>query len=136
MDQAHQFIHNRKGSKKSKKIFWKSTFRVLGLGSWVPCLISWDLGSWVLGPTYKIGPGSWVLPKVHGLGARFSDVSVKNRYGQSALWTLKLTVSQEWTNEINSFLHAGTSLCKLKGDWKFLGFAWSKKDVASYIMVL
>ena len=26
---------------------------------------------------------------------------VKNGYGQSSLWTLKLTVSQEWTDGIN-----------------------------------
>ena len=26
---------------------------------------------------------------------------VKNEYGQSGLWTLELSVSQEWTNGIN-----------------------------------
>ena len=45
---------------------------------------------------------------------------VKNRCGKSGLWTLKLTLSQEITNGINWFLHAGTSLCKLKGDRKLL----------------
>ena len=35
-------------------------------------------------------------------------------FGQSGFWTLKLTVSQEWSGEINCFLHAGTNLCNLK----------------------
>ena len=38
--------------------------------------------------------------------------------------------------ELTDFLHAGTNSCKLKGDLKFLGCAWSKMDVASMVMGL
>ena len=31
--------------------------------------------------------------------------------------------------ELTEFLHAGASSCKLKGDWKFLGWALSKIGV-------
>ena len=61
---------------------------------------------------------------------------VKNGYDQSVLWTLKFTVSQEWTEGINWFLHVGTNSCKLKGDWKVLRLAWSKIGVASQVMGL
>ena len=44
---------------------------------------------------------------------------VKNECDQSGFWTLKLPVSQERTNGTD-FLHAGTILHQLKGDWKFL----------------
>ena len=47
----------------------------------------------------------------------------QNGCGKSGLWTLKLTLSQEITDGINWFLHAGTSLCKLKGDRKLLKWA-------------
>ena len=30
-------------------------------------------------------------------------------------------------------MHADTNLCKLKGDWKFQGLAWSKVGVASHV---
>ena len=48
----------------------------------------------------------------------FGSVCSKYRSGWS---DLQLTVSPEWTDEINWFLHAGTNLCKLKEDWKFMG---------------
>ena len=38
--------------------------------------------------------------------------------------------------ELTYFLHAGTNSCKLKGDWKFWGWAWSKMSVASLVMGL
>ena len=41
---------------------------------------------------------------------------VKNGYGQSGLWSQKLSASEEWTDEVNWFLHAGTNSCKLKRD--------------------
>ena len=56
---------------------------------------------------------------------------LKNKCGQSGLWPLKLTVSQEKTNGLNWFFDAGTISHKLKGDWKFLGWTWSKMGVAS-----
>ena len=49
-----------------------------------------------------------------------------NGCGQSGLWTLKLIVSQEWTDGTNCFLEAGTISHKLKGDWDL----W---DVASLV---
>ena len=51
---------------------------------------------------------------------------VKNGRGQYSIGTLKLTASQEWTDENNYFLHAGTNSCKLKGDWKFWGWHGQK----------
>ena len=44
-------------------------------------------------------------------------------YGQSVSWTLKLTVSLEWTDGINWFLHVDTDSQKLKPDQKFIGWA-------------
>ena len=38
--------------------------------------------------------------------------------------------------ELTDFLHAGTISHKLKDDWKFLGWAWSKMSVTSLVMVL
>ena len=38
--------------------------------------------------------------------------------------------------ELTDFLHAGKISHKLKGDWKFLGLAWSKMDVANLVMGL
>ena len=38
---------------------------------------------------------------------------VKNGCGQSGPWSLKLTVSEDWTDGTD-FLHAGTNSCKLK----------------------
>ena len=57
----------------------------------------------------------------------FCLVVVKNGDGQSGLWTLKLTVSQEWTDGIN---------CELKTDWKFMRLAWSKMGVTIHAMGL
>ena len=61
-------------------------------------------------------------------------------FDQSCLWTLKLTlkltVSQEWTNGINWFLHVDTDLQKLKANQKFIVWAWSKIVAASLVMGL
>ena len=35
--------------------------------------------------------------------------------------------------ELADFLHADTNSHKLKGDWKFSGWAWSKIDVVSVV---
>ena len=56
---------------------------------------------------------------------------VKNEYGQSVLWTLKLIVSQERTDGTD-FWHARTISHKSKDDWKFFWWAWSKLGVASH----
>ena len=45
---------------------------------------------------------------------------VKNGCGQFSLWTVKLTVPQEWTDGINGFLHAGKNsgkMAQLVGSW-------------------
>ena len=41
---------------------------------------------------------------------------VKNRFGQSGDGTLKLTVSEEWTDTITDFLHVDKDSQKLKAD--------------------
>ena len=41
---------------------------------------------------------------------------VKNKCGQSGDGTLKLTVSEVWTDEITDLLHADTDSQKLKAD--------------------
>ena len=46
---------------------------------------------------------------------------VKNGCGQSSDKTLKLTVSEEWTDERTDFLHVNTYSQKLKADQIFLG---------------
>ena len=61
---------------------------------------------------------------------------VKNKCDQSGDGTLKLTVSEEWTDGINLFLHVNTGSQKLKTDQNFLGWAWSKMGVASLVMGL
>ena len=56
--------------------------------------------------------------KVLGVGM------VKNGCGQSCNGTLKLTVSEEWTDQITDFLHVDTDSQKLKADQKFF-FEWA-----------
>ena len=55
--------------------------------------------------------------KVLGVGM------VKNGCGQSCYGTLKLTVSEEWTDGINEFLHVDADSQKLKADQKYFGWA-------------
>ena len=38
--------------------------------------------------------------------------------------------------ELTDFLRAGTVPLKLKGNWKFLGWTWSKMGAASLVMGL
>ena len=42
----------------------------------------------------------------------------------SGLWNLLYLQNEQM--ELIDFLHAFTNSRKLKGDWKFLGWAWSK----------
>ena len=49
-----------------------------------------------------------------------------------SLDSLKSTISQEWTGGINC-LHAGTNPRKLKDDWNFLEWTWSKKGLTSLV---
>ena len=56
---------------------------------------------------------------------------IRNGCGQSGGGTLKLTVSEKWTDGITDFLHVDTDSQKLKADQNFFGRAWSKMDVAS-----
>ena len=58
---------------------------------------------------------------------------VKNGCGQSCDRTLKLAVFEEWTDGIIDFLHVDTDSQKLKADQKFIGWIWSKMDVASLV---
>ena len=50
--------------------------------------------------------------------------------GQSGHGTLKLTVSQEWSDGMNWFLHAGANSGKLKAISMILGWVWSKMGMA------
>ena len=61
---------------------------------------------------------------------------VKNSCGQSGDGTLKLTVSEEWTDRIPGFLHVDTDSQKLKDDQNFFGWSWSKMDVPSLVIGL
>ena len=58
---------------------------------------------------------------------------VKNGCGQSSHGILKLTVSEEWTDEINYFLNVDTGSLKSKADQNFFGRAWSKIGVGLFI---
>ena len=53
--------------------------------------------------------------KIFGVGM------VRNGCGQSGDGTLKLTVSEEWTDGITDFLYVYTDLQKLKADQNVLG---------------
>ena len=46
----------------------------------------------------------------------------------SGLWNLLYLKNKQM--ETTEFLHAGTDSRKLKDNWKFSGWAWSKMDVA------
>ena len=48
---------------------------------------------------------------------------VKNGFDKSCYGTLKLTVSEEWTDGINEFLHVDADSQKLKADQKYFGWA-------------
>ena len=41
---------------------------------------------------------------------------------------------QKWM-ELNDYLHAGKNSCKLKGDWKVSGCAWSIMGVAQPVVI-
>ena len=56
--------------------------------------------------------------------------------GQPGKGTLKLTLSEEWTDGITNFLHFNTYSQKLKAHQNFFGWAWSKMCVASLLMGL
>ena len=49
---------------------------------------------------------------------------------------LNLNESQKWAGVINLFLDVGSNSCKVRGDWKFLGWAWSKIGVMSLVTEL
>ena len=56
--------------------------------------------------------------------------------GQKWVWPIwcldsKIDCLKNEQIELTDFLHTDTNLRKLKGDWKFLGWVWSKIDVAS-----
>ena len=57
---------------------------------------------------------------------------VKNECGQSCDGTLKLTVTEDWTDGIN-WSFACWYKWKLKGDRKYIGWLWSKMGVASLV---
>ena len=44
-------------------------------------------------------------------------------FNQSCYGILKLTVSEEWTDGINEFLHVDADSQKLKADQKYFGWA-------------
>ena len=50
-------------------------------------------------------------------------------HGQIWMWQIgsldsKIDYLKNEQMELTDFLHAGTNSCKLKSDWKFLGWAW------------
>ena len=51
---------------------------------------------------------------------------VKNGSDQSGYGTVKLTISQKWTDGSNSFLHAGANLGKPKINSMIFPWVWSK----------
>ena len=61
---------------------------------------------------------------------------IKNESGHSGDGTLKLTVSEEWTDGITDFLHVDIDPQKLKSDQKFFAWAWSKMGEARLVMRL
>ena len=61
----NSFINARR--QRKLKIFRKSTFRVLVLGSRIPPL---EFGSQILGPTYEMGLGSPVSVPAKSLGSQ------------------------------------------------------------------
>ena len=60
--------------------------------------------------------------KFFGLGV------VKNGWSQSGLWTPKLTVSQEWTDEINLFFACWYRFMQIKRWLKFFGVGLVKNE--------
>ena len=66
----------------------------------------------------------------------FAVGMVENGCGQSGDGTVKLTISQEWTDGITDFLHVDTNSQKLKAYHKFFGWAWLKMGMASLVMRL
>ena len=60
---------------------------------------------------------------------------VKNGFGQLGDGTLKLTVSEEWQDEIYKLIFCMLILDhqKLKADQKYFGWAWSKMSMASLV---
>ena len=55
-------------------------------------------------------------------------------YGQSGLWTLKLTVSQECINGVNWFFACWYNFMQIKSWLKILGLPWSKMSLAKLIV--
>ena len=55
-------------------------------------------------------------------------------HGQKWMWPIWSLESKIYC--WNCFLHAGAISHRLKDDWKFLGWAWSKIGVASLVMGL
>ena len=83
---------------------------------------SWDIGLNALSQLDRQIFKSGISPY------KIDKTASKNGFGQSGFWTWKLTVSQEWTDRIKLFFHAGTNSCKLKDYWTFWGWAWSESD--------
>ena len=70
----------------------------------------------VLPPAEKnLVPKVWAKMPIFWLGM------VKSGYGQKCLWTLKLTVSQEWADRINWFFACWYKFMKVKMQLKIFG---------------
>ena len=63
----------------------------------------------------------------------FGVSMIKNVCGQSGDRALKLTVSQECTNEVNRSFAFDTDSQKLKVDQNFFGWSWPKMGVVSLV---
>ena len=100
---AHEFIHKRGESRKAEKFFRKFTFRVPGLGSHLRV----EPESRVSGPTYEMGPGSWIL----GVGSYFLEMSIT--WYLYNLFKLQLQSLQPLARDIlSNFIHYYDSLHK------------------------
>ena len=63
----------------------------------------------------------------------FGVSMIKNVCGQSGDTVLKLTVSQECTNEVYRSFAFDTDSQKLKVDQNFFGWSWPKMGVVSLV---
>ena len=71
--------------------------------------------------------------KIKSSSKSFCLGMVINVCGQSGLWTLRWTVSQEWADEINWSFWMMVQIHAIKRWLKSLGWTWSKVGVASLV---
>ena len=100
-------IHKYQASENTENVFWKSTFRVPGLGSWVP-----TSGSWVSGPTFGLGPRSQVSP-------------LRSRVPESHLWD-EFRISGRGSHQQSRVSGPTFRICRCKLVVKLRSFYWQE----------